>query len=475
MKRLCNILCALLLLGTMTSCEDWLDVDPKSEVKSDVMFQSVSGFKDALTGIYLLMSDQDLYGREATWGFVDALAQQTDVRGGEASTWYNATRYNYSATTTSSNGIWSKSYNIIANVNFLLENLEKKKEMFSPAMYAVIKGEALGLRAFLHFDLLRLFCENAKSTSDEDGIPYVDELTKQVTVSVSPAKVVERVIQDLTDAATCLANDPVLTGREVSTSEDDGYLVNRNYHLNYYAVMGLMARVYMYAENTTEARRCAMVVIDAHKNRNVFPWADKNDVLNEKKEIRDRTFSSEHLFALNIKKLTDYIEGYFMSTSVPLLTRVSPGTLFVAGNDFRSFFFETMNYVGDVPSKLWQMDGVTVDGQLLTPKRDRMPMIRLSEMYYIVAECDKAIPATAVARLNEVLASRGYDDSELLDPISVNTADAVQAEILNEYRREFIAEGQLFFYHKRMKDEKLNGYTVNYVFPKPDTEIEFGK
>lgn len=475
MKRLCNILCALLLLGTMTSCEDWLDVDPKSEVKSDVMLQSVSGFKDALTGIYLLMSDQDLYGREATWGFVDALAQQTDVRGGEASAWYNATRYNYSATTTSSNGIWSKSYNIIANVNFLLENLEKKKEMFSPAMYAVIKGEALGLRAFLHFDLLRLFCENAKSTSDEDGIPYVDELTKQVTVSVSPAKVVERVIQDLTDAATCLANDPVLTGREVSTSEDDGYLVNRNYHLNYYAVMGLMARVYMYAENTTEARRCAMVVIDAHKNRNVFPWADKNDVLNEKKEIRDRTFSSEHLFALNIKKLTDYIEGYFMSTSVPLLTRVSPGTLFVAGNDFRSFFFETMNYVGDVPSKLWQMDGVTVDGQLLTPKRDRMPMIRLSEMYYIVAECDKAIPATAVARLNEVLASRGYDDSELLDPISVNSADAVQAEILNEYRREFIAEGQLFFYHKRMKDEKLNGYTVNYVFPKPDTEIEFGK
>ena len=153
MKRLCNILCVLLLLGTMTSCEDWLDVDPKSEVKADVMFQSVSGFKDALTGIYLLMSDQDLYGREATWGFVDALAQQTDVKGGESSAWYNATRYNYSATTTSSNGIWSKSYNIIANVNFLLENLEKKKEMFSPAMYGVIKGEALGLRAFLHFDL----------------------------------------------------------------------------------------------------------------------------------------------------------------------------------------------------------------------------------------------------------------------------------------------------------------------------------
>ena len=124
--------------------------------------------------------------------------------------------------------------------------------------------EGSSIRAF-HFDLFKiLFYENAKSTSDEWN-SYVDELAKQVTSFCFSRKVVERVIQDLTDAATCLANDPVLTGREVSTSEDDGYLVNRNYHLNYYAVMGLMARVYMYAENATEASRCAMVVIDAQK------------------------------------------------------------------------------------------------------------------------------------------------------------------------------------------------------------------
>ena len=466
----------VLVCFSIMACNDWLSVKPKTEMEAEDLFSTEAGFKDALAGVYTAMTKSSLYGREMTYGIVDVVAQQWGSIGTNHR-YANALKYEYEATNTKPiiDTLWSGLYNAIANANSVLAYIDKSSVIFTGDNKQIIKGEALALRAFLHFDLLRLFCENAKSTSDEDGIPYVDELTKQVTVSVSPAKVVERVIQDLTDAATCLANDPVLTGREVSTSEDDGYLVNRNYHLNYYAVMGLMARVYMYAENTTEARRCAMVVIDAHKNRNVFPWADKNDVLNEKKEIRDRTFSSEHLFALNIKKLTDYIEGYFMSTSVPLLTRVSPGTLFVAGNDFRSFFFETMNYVGDVPSKLWQMDGVTVDGQLLTPKRDRMPMIRLSEMYYIVAECDKATPATAVARLNEVLASRGYDDSELLDPVSVNSADAVQAEILNEYQREFIAEGQLFFYHKRMKDERLNGYTVNYVFPKPDTETEFGK
>lgn len=121
------------------------------------------------------------------------------------------------------------------------------------------------------------------------------------------------------------------------------------------------------------------------------------------------------------------------------------------------------------------MDGVTVDRELVMPKRDRMPMIRLSEMYYIVAECDKATPSVAIARLNEVLAHRGYADTELLNPSVVNDELAVQEEILKEFQREFIAEGQLFFYYKRMKVEKLDGKTVNYVFPKPDTELEFGK
>ena len=247
MKRLCNILCALLLLGTMTSCEDWLDVDPKSEVKSDVMFQSVSGFKDALTGIYLLMSDQDLYGREATWGFVDALAQQTDVRGGEASAWYNATRYNYSATTTSSNGIWSRSYNIIANVNFLLENLEKKKEMFAPAMYAVIKGEALGLRAFLHFDLLRLFGPVYKENPDAKSICYRTQMNKYATPRLPASVVVDSVLHDLLQAESLLEkHDNELFGADEYNEKRDAFLVLRQLRMNIWAVRAMLARVYLY-------------------------------------------------------------------------------------------------------------------------------------------------------------------------------------------------------------------------------------
>lgn len=466
----------ILVCFSMVACNDWLDVKPKTEMEAEDMFSTEAGFKDALAGVYTAITRPSLYGRELTYGIVDVVAQQWSNIGTNHR-YANALKYEYEATNTKPtiDTLWSGLYNAIANANSILSYLDNTKVTFTGDNRQIIKGEALALRAYLHFDLLRMFCKDAKSTSAEDGIPYVDELTKQVTVSISPQDFVGRVIQDLKDAATCLANDPVLTGREVSASEDNGYLVNRNYHLNYYAVMGLTARVYMYAENPTEARKAAMTVIEAHENRNVFPWGTKDEVLNEKRELRDRTISSEHLFALNIRKLTDYIEGYFMATSTPLLTRVAPASLFVGADDFRKYFFETMNYVGDVPSKLWQMDGVTVDRELVMPKRDRMPMIRLSEMYYIVAECDKATPSVAIARLNEVLTHRGYADTELLNPSVVNDELAVQEEILKEFQREFIAEGQLFFYYKRMKVEKLDGKTVNYVFPKPDTELEFGK
>ena len=480
MKKLIYLPVCLGMLFFSAACENWFDVSPKSDVKAEDLFQQESGFRDVLTGVYSLMSAPESYGRQLSFGYVDVLAQYYNISGNthryiKTKDYLYREPYDKEVLST----IWSRQYKGIANLNAMLMFIDEQRGVFSgDEVYRIYKGEILALRGMLHFDMLRLFSASPAIDKERKAIPYLESYTNLPQHQLTVGAVLEKVVKDLNAARELMREvDPYGPNyaKLESLYRNHPLLRNRQKHLNYYAVMGLMARVYMYAENTTEARRCAMVVIDAHKNRNVFPWADKNDVLNEKKEIRDRTFSSEHLFALNIKKLTDYIEGYFMSTSVPLLTRVSPGTLFVAGNDFRSFFFETMNYVGDVPSKLWQMDGVMVDGQLLTPKRDRMPMIRLSEMYYIVAECDKATPATAVARLNEVLASRGYDDSELLDPVSVNSADAVQAEILNEYQREFIAEGQLFFYHKRMKDERLNGYTVNYVFPKPDTETEFGK
>lgn len=460
---------------TAVSCSDWLDVKPKTEMEAEELFSSEEGFKGALAGVYTAMTQASLYGREMTFGLVDALAQQWRIE--KYHRYADAVKYEYESVTTRMmvDSLWINGYNVIANANSILAYIDKSDAVFTNDNRLIIKGEALAVRALLHFDLLRLYAPYGQSDAAGEGIPYVDRISKKVTVSSSPVQVLEFIVSDLKAAAECLAADPILTGREITTGDDNGYLLNRNFHLNYYAVLGLLARVELYAGHITEARRYAMTVVEAHEHAGKFPWVESGDAVNEKKELRDRTFSSEHLFALHVRRLNRYIEGFFMATDHPLLCRLSPEELFGGVEEFRRNFFETMNYVGHVPSKLWQMEGAVVGGVLQMPKKDRMPLLRLSEMYYILAECDKADPGAAVGWLNAVLRHRGYMEEDLLAADKVDTPEKVQDEILKEYRREMLCEGQLFFYHKRMGDKKLNGIEVKYVLPKPESENEFGK
>lgn len=459
----------------ITSCSDWLDVKPKTEMDAIEMFSAEEGFKGALAGVYTAMTQPSLYGRELTFGIADVVAQQWKISSNHQ--YSDAVKYEYESIRTKGtiDAIWADMYNAIANANSILAYIDEPTVLFTGNNRHIIKGEALAIRAYLHLDILRLFGGDPSSNSASDGIPYVDQLSKRITPSISPKDVIANIIRDLSEAAEYLKDDPIVTGEEITTETDNGYLINRDFHLNYYAVIGLMARTSLYAGNISEAKEYAETIIKAHDEKNKFRWAKSEEIINPKRELRDRTFSSEQLFALNIKKLTSYIEGYFMSTDNPLLTRESISVLFGTTEDYRRNFFETMNYVGEVPSKLWQMNGAVVDGTLIMPKRDRMPMIRLSEMYYIAAESNMSNPKIAAAYINEVLVHRGYTPSELIDLELINTQEEVQEALLKEYKREFIAEGQLFFYHKRNNTQRIGDQTPNYVFPKPETELEFGQ
>lgn len=472
------VLVCLAVLG-MTSCSDWLDVKPKTEVEAEEMFSTENGFKEALAGAYTMMNQPKLYGREMTFGLVDAVAQQWKIGANDNNhTYYDAARYEYDAVTIKPkiDTIWSAGYNLIANVNSILKFIDEKASVFTGDNKDIIKGEALAIRAYMHFDLLRLFGKDGISTDANDGIPYVSEISKQITRSVSPKEVIENVITDLNNAIQCLKVDPILTGRQVSVDEDGGYLINRQYHLNYYAAVALLARVQLYA-GMSEARNNAMIVIDAHEDSNKFPWVEPDVVTTKNTISKDRVFSSELLFTLHSKKMVNNIKGYFTSTDNPLKTRLSLVELFNGVPELRSYLFETIDQKNDVPSKLRQMDAATdvTSGQYSTPVRDRMPMIRISEMYYIVAECDKDNATNAVEELNKVLTGRGYEAQNLLNPSVVNSVPAVLEELLKEYEREFICEGQLFFFHKRHNTAMINNQEVKYQFPKPDVEIEFGK
>jgi hypothetical protein len=106
-----------------------------------------------------------------------------------------------------------------------------------------------------------------------------------------------------------------------------------------------------------------------------------------------------------------------------------------------------------------------------------MPLIRLPELHLISAEATLATdPANTLARLNEIRAHRGIAE-QLPDGMPTAT---LQDEIKQEYLREFICEGLMFFYYKRTDADRMEGIATDfdktkYVLPMPAEEIEYGQ
>lgn len=67
-----------------------------------------------------------------------------------------------------------------------------------------------------------------------------------------------------------------------------------------------------------------------------------------------------------------------------------------------------------------------------------------------------------------------------LYPLSEDlTPDQIQNEIYKEYRKEFLQEGQLFYYYKRLNANEIKGANVRpnrsiYVLPIPSVDTDFG-
>ena len=104
-----------------------------------------------------------------------------------------------------------------------------------------------------------------------------------------------------------------------------------------------------------------------------------------------------------------------------------------------------------------------------------MSLIRLSEVYYIAAECEPVL-ADKYGWLNKIRERRG------LSTLTVVSDEDFMKRLRTEYLREFMGEGQIFFMYKRLYAHLLsdeNGNDANayeareecYVLPLPSGEI----
>lgn len=476
---------ALLMTSLLTGCKKFLDVTPQDKVPQSSLLKNEQGFKDALNGIYLGMDKNTsagrygLYTADLTMGMVSTLGFEYDNASNVTlndGLYSNAVAYTYdnSFVKTEIDGIWSGLYSNIANLNNLLTQIDGQKGVFTFDNYNRVKGEAIALRALFHFDLARLFGRPPVTGMNEKAIPYVTQFKVSSTSFATLQEALDSCISDLTTAKDLLAATDTSA---VLGAVEDAFTSYTQNHLNYWAVQGLLARVYLYKGDRDNAEKYARAVMASNK----FPLITTN-VAAAGNTVRDRTFSKELLFALYSTSIKNYNSGLFnLSSGTGLNVSAAKRTsLYTTGSGSNTDYRYTSwfdNNSGSptviVPSKLFQ------DANLPYALQNIVPLIRVSEMYYIAAECaiNKSDLNTGVAYLNQVRQARGLN---ALNAAGISNTDSVSNEITREYQKEFIQEGQVFYYYKRLnKDLKLVTATTAanvsgaYVLPVPDKEKEY--
>ena len=464
------------------SCDSWLEVKPYDQIAEGELQKSEEGYQKMLNGIYIDLNSDALYGQTLSVEMIEVMGGAYTI-GTDNSVWGNykdlsSYQYNTEYWRNRLDQTWNKAYALILNCNKILETIDGNKNLFTDGSYYIIKGEALALRAMLHFDMLRLFGPVYSKDSDKKAIPYYTKQTNSPEPILTAQEVMEKITADYEDALNYLANDPVKTKGTMMSSTEDGssnFLRYRALRLNYYAVEALMARAYLYMGNKTEAFKYATDVIKT-ADQNIFPFVDKNLVIGSPADP-DRIFSSEVLFALTNTRRGTIHKNFFDPSRLPnyvfrmddsMMSNLVYGGAATTGGYQDDYRYRACWMATGSNRYFYKYSDMVANGSI---QNTMIPMVRLGEMFLIAAESQSGDLKAGVQYVNALRRNRGVASLTTLTP-----------DLLKyEYIRELYGEGQLFYLYKRLNSDIITSATSSknpkasdliFVVPLPDTETE---
>lgn len=464
------------------SCDSWLEVKPYDQIAEGELQKSEEGYQKMLNGIYIDLNSDALYGQTLSVEMIEVMGGAYTI-GTDNSVWGNykdlsSYQYNTEYWRNRLDQTWNKAYALILNCNKILETIDGNKNLFTDGSYYIIKGEALALRAMLHFDMLRLFGPVYSKDSDKKAIPYYTKQTNSPEPILTAQEVMKKITTDYEDALNYLANDPVKTEGTMMSSTEDGssnFLRYRALRLNYYAVEALMARAYLYMGNKTEAFKYATDVIKT-ADQNIFPFVDKNLVIGSPADP-DRIFSSEVLFALTNTSRGTIHKNFFDPSRLPnyvfrmddsMMSNLVYGGAATTGGYQDDYRYRACWMATGSNRYFYKYSDMVANGSI---QNTMIPMVRLGEMFLIAAESQSGDLKAGVQYVNALRRNRGVASLTTLTP-----------DLLKyEYIRELYGEGQLFYLYKRLNSDIITSATSSknpkasdliFVVPLPDTETE---
>lgn len=276
MKLYKYISSVLLIALFATACKKQLDTTPPFNFDEENI-QNLEDVERILGGMYAKLRNVDYYGNSnSSSGYStlpDLVGDNFEETGESLGALVLLTYWGAASDETNIENIWRAAYAAIVQANFVISNVDKFGSEDAERANR-LKGQALALRAFVHFDVLRYWGENFEEGGNGKGIPYKEDTDKftlptRLTVGASLTKI----WTDLDAAMEMLADvdQPVnAAGRS-------------NIDLN--VVKAIAARVALYQKDYDNAIDYATDVInaiplarlsDSTAYRNI--WTDQSNV-----------------------------------------------------------------------------------------------------------------------------------------------------------------------------------------------------
>lgn len=459
-------LAAIIIFSQLiSSCSDFLEVQPVGKTTIPVFFSDMEGIRAALPGAYSAMFE---YYSSEFYKYPDVagnmLSLKTITADGDM-----VNEYNYISEPDDETGavgyIWKKIFEAMANVNNILQyqpSLLEKFPKYSDELTR-IKAEALFLRALCHFDVCRVYAQPYNYTVDAShiGIPVLLKTPgADDNIARSSVKdVYAQIISDLKESETAF-------GR---VEMQDAY------HASKLSAQALLARVYLYMEDWDNAIKYANIVIDE------IPLAYGDDYM---AMFNNNIAGKEAIFRLNGTLKSSSLSKFYNKLTPVAVASDTLIRLFDDPGDIRLSLFEkgqdNSNYVTlkyNITASISEKD-----------KHYDPFVLRASEMYLIRVEANLNMNNLQQAATDlKILIARNLNTDIAGITLPETDKNAIKSILIKERAKELCFEGHQFFDITRWKQDLVRSATSNsnvkllsypndrFVLPIPQTELEANK
>ncbi|MDR0699388.1 MAG: RagB/SusD family nutrient uptake outer membrane protein [Tannerella sp.] len=432
MKTLYIYVCIFACMtAALTSCSDFLDTTPSTEIATSEAITSVASAQSAINGCYDIMQNSYYYNQfYLIYGDIRGDDVQSDAGNQISYSLYVYDHFRLNSASSSIGYMWFRPLQLIRNTSSIIEAIDAGKITDgTDEAKNNIKGHALALRAMAHFDLVKVFgYPFAKDNGQSWGVPIIDKALDidDIPVRSTVDETYRFIVAELEKAIPLM-----------STAKTD---YNQ---MNAYGARALLARTCLYWEKNDKAFEVASTLIEELKNGSLYQLYTTDNYLAAFAYNSEGTnFDRESLLEIFNTSMDNPARNGLAYMYSPngyaenMLTAKFKSFIQSDPEDVRNGI---VGYYGNGAPYLAKYPGEK--GQAAFD--NNYPLIRLSEVYLIAAEAaiksEDATKRNAGLEYLNVIVKRGNPANNVTDE------EYTLERVLDERRKEFVGEGHRYF------------------------------